>query len=337
MNGHAGTVISLPPDPTDDALVTRVLVTLLTMQRHSWEQGVAAHALLDLGQDALVELMARDAVTHQNSDGRLADLREQGATDSGAVGEAVLWTARRTGDDRLLQAFDRQVSWFLHHAPRAADGTLFHLLDRQECWVDSVYMVVPVLAVAGHLGEAARQLDGYRRRLFDPEVGLYGWRWDEVAGRLNHPQHWGTGNGWVVAGIARTLRLLAGSEEADGPFAQDAAAHARTVIDACLAHRRPDGSFFDVVDDPDTFEENNLGQMLAFACLSGAADGWLPAGYGETGAELLQHARGKVDALGFVTPVCGAPSFDRPGTSVEAQSFFLLATAASRRRGATTG
>ena len=328
--------MSLLPDPTDDPLVARVLVTLLAMQRYSWEQGVASHALLDLGQDALVELIARDAVTHQSSNGALADLREQGATDSGAVGEAVLWTARRTGDDQLQQAFDRQLSWLLVHGPRAADGTLFHLHGRQECWVDSVYMLVPVLVVAGHLDEASRQFDGHRRRLFHPEAGLYGWRWDEAAGRLIHPQHWGTGNGWVVAGIARTLRLLAGSEEADGSFARDAAAHARTVIDACLVHRRPNGSFFNVVDDPDTFEENNLAQMLAFACFSGAADGWLPASYAETGAELLQHARGKVDALGFVTPVCGAPTFDRPGTSVEAQSFFLLASAASRPRGATT-
>jgi unsaturated rhamnogalacturonyl hydrolase len=203
--------------------------------------------------------------------------------------------------------------------------------------VDSVYLVVPVLAVGGHLDEAARQLDGHRRRLFDPDAGLYGWRWDEEAGRVSHPQHWGTGNGWVVAGIARTLRLLADSADAEGTFARDAAAHARVVIDACLAHRRADGSFFDVVDDPDTFEENNLAQMLAFACFTGAADGWLPADYAGTGAELLQHARGKVDALGFVTPVCGAPNFDRPGTSVEAQSFFLLATAASRRHAGVRG
>ena len=197
--------------------------------------------------------------------------------------------------------------------------------------MDSVYMVVPVLALAGHPAEAGRQLDGHRRRLFDPATGLYSWRWDEAAGRVSHPQHWGTGSGWVVAGIARTLRLLAGRSEAGGAFARDAAEHARAVIDACLEHRRPDGSFGDVVDDPVSFEENNLAQMLAFGCASGVADGWLPARYAATAAALLEHARGKVDAQGFVTPVCGAPGFDRPGTSVEAQSFFLLASAASRR------
>jgi len=319
------------PDPLADPLVARALGALLGMQRYSWEQGVASHALLDLGQDALVEVVARDAVTHQRDDGNLADLRESGTANSGAVGEAVLWAARRSGGLRLQEAFDAQLRWLLTDADRTEDGTLFHVRGTTECWVDSVYMLVPVLALAGRVDEAARQLDGHRRRLFDEPAGLYGWRWDETRGQVTHGQHWGTGNGWVVAGIARTLRLLAGTPDADGAFARDAAAHARTVVDACLAHRRADGSFSDVVDDPGTFEENNLAQMLAFTCLTGAADGWLPATYAGTGRELLEHARGQVDPYGFVRPVCGAPHFDRPGTSVEAQAFFLLASAAAHR------
>ena len=317
---------------TLDPLGDRVLTALLTMQRRSWEQGVASHALLDLGRHDLVAVLARDAVTQQSAAGNLADLDESGAVNSGAVGEAVLTEARRSGDPRLQQAFDAQLRWFSTEAPRADDGTLFHLREIPECWVDSVYMVVPVLVLAGRVDEAARQLDGHRRRLFDPATGLWGWRWHETEGRRTHPAPWGTGNGWVVAGLARALRLL-GPEPA-GParaFAADATEHVRTVVDACLARRRPDGTFGDVLDDPTSFEENNLAQMLAHATLTGAADGWLPASYGEVGRSLLEGARTKVDAHGFVTPVCGAPRFDRPGTSVEAQAFFLLATAAARR------
>lgn len=321
---------SLLPDARVDSLVARVLGALLSMQRYSWEQGVASHALLDLGLDPLVEVVARDAVTHQSDDGNLADLRESGTANSGALVEAVRWAASRSADPRLQEAYERQLRWLMTDGPRAEDGTLFHIRGTTECWVDSVYMLLPALARAGHLDEAARQLEGHRRRLFDPAAGLYGWRWDESSGRVTHAQHWGTGNGWVVAGIARTLRLLGGTPDADGAFARDAAAHARTVIEACLRHRRPDGSFGDVVDDPSTFEENNLGQMLAFACFTGVADGWLPVGYRDTATDLLEHARGLVDPYGFVRPVCGAPRFDRPGTSVEAQAFFLLASAAGR-------
>jgi len=315
-----------------DPVGERVLTALLAMQRRSWEQGVASHALLDLGRDDLVAVLARDAVTQQSAAGNLADLDESGAVNSGAMGEAVLAQARRSGDPRLQQGFDAQLRWFSTEAPRADDGTLFHLREAPECWVDSVYMVVPVLVLAGRVEEAARQFDGHRRRLFDPATGLWGWRWDEAEGRRTHPAPWGTGNGWVAAGLARALRLL--RPEPAGPaqdFATDAAQHARALVDACLASRRPDGTFGDVLDDPASFEETNLAQMLAYATLTGTADGWLPAAYAEVGRSLLAHARTKVDTHGFVTPVCGAPRFDRPGTSVEAQAFFLLATAASHR------
>ena len=48
---------------------------------------------------------------------------------------------------------------------------------------------------------------------------------------------------------------------------------------------------------------------------------------GEGGA-VNGAARG--DDRAFVTPVCGSPHFDRPGTSAEAQAFHLLAVAAAR-------
>lgn len=78
----------------------------------------------------------------------------------------------------------------------------------------------------------------------------------------------GTGNSWVVAGIAWALRLLSGR---DDEFRTEAAAHARAVIDACLANRDENGLFHDIVTDPGTFSEANLAQMLAYAILTGVA------------------------------------------------------------------
>jgi unsaturated rhamnogalacturonyl hydrolase len=306
----------------------RVLVALLVMQRQSWEQGVASHALLDLGLDDLVEVMARDAVTHQTAAGKLAEIEDDGIVNSAANAEAVRWAARRSGEPHLTEAFDRQLRWLTHDAPRAEDGTLFHLEGTHEVWVDTVYMVVPTLVLAGELDEAARQLAGHRTRLFDETAGLYAARWDEDTARVTLGDLWGTGNGWVVAGIARALHLLGGR---DAAFRDEAAPHARTVIDACLAHRDAGGLFHDVVTDPGTFSEANLAQMLAYAVLTGVADRWLPASYGAVGRSLIESARRQVDRYGFVTGVCGAPRFDRPGTSVEAQSFFLLAAAAALR------
>jgi unsaturated rhamnogalacturonyl hydrolase len=284
----------------------RVLAALLGMQRLSWEQGVAAQALLDLGRADLARVLARDAVVRQLPDGRLGEVGERNNVNGAANAEAVLAAG-------YADAHARQLRWLAEGAPRAADGTLFHV--GREVWVDTVYMVLPVLPPAA----ADRQLAGHRRRLFDPAANLYGHRWDEDRAELTRAAHWASGNGWVVAGIARSR-----------PDA-DRAAHARAVIDACLPYRTPAGLFHDVLDDPGTFEEVTAAEMLAYGILTGVGAGWLPGSYRDAGEELLAAAEARVDPDGFVTPASGSPHFDRPGVSAEAQAFLLLATAARDR------
>ncbi len=320
---------------TWDATTDRVLTALLTMQRQSWEQGVTGHALLDLGRGELTVLIADAAVTRQHPDGRLGDVSgEAGAVNGAACGEAVRYAASTGDDPRWSAALAAQLDWLVARAPRAADGALFHLLDSRQVWADTVYMVVPLLALLGRTDLAAAQVAGHRRRLYDERTGLYAARWDEDRGELDRPEHWGTGNGWVVAGIARALRLApdwpAGARD-------ELAGHARAVLHACLAHRADDGLFHDVLDDPGTFREANTAQMLAYAALTGVADGWLPAYWLDTGTDLLAAAGRRVDGYGRVTGVSGAPDFAGPGTSPEAQAFHLLGHAAlGRARAAVT-
>ena len=303
-----------------------VLTALLALQRQSWEQGVAAQAALDLGRDDLVVLLAEAAVTRQAADGRLGDLDEPGAVNGAACGEAVLAAYRRTGKEAFAAAARRQLAWLAEDAPRAGDGTLFHMLGAREMWADTVYMVLPFLALSGRADLVEIQLEGHRRRLC--RDGLYAAIWSEETGSLRRAEHWGGGNGWVVAGIARTLRLVPGL-----PQRGMLAAHAREVLDACLALRRPDGLFHDVLDDPGTFRETNAAQMFSYAASVGAADGWLPKSYAGLGRDLLTAAGREVDEYGLVRGACGSPTFDHPGTSAEAQAFHLLATRAAELPG----
>lgn len=310
----------------------RVLGALLAMQRKSWEQGVTGQALLDLGLHDLAEVVARDAVLLGTAEGRLAEVEgPTSAVNTGAVGEVVRWAADRTGDPELHRAVDGLVRWIAQDAPRADDGTVFHLLGERTVWVDTVYMTVPLLVLAGRTDEAARQLDGHARRLRDEATGLYAHIWDEDAGAPARAAHWGTGNGWVAAALARARHLLSDAGADGDPFGRRAEEQVGELVDACLAHRRPDGLFHDVLDDPGTFVEASTAQMLAYAALTGVADGWLPPRYADVGHDLLATARARVDRLGVVEGVCGAPRFDRPGRSAEAQAFHLLAVAAARR------
>jgi len=309
-------------------MIERVSQALLTMQRYSWEQGVAAQAFLELGETNTAIMLARDAVQRQDRDGRLACMHErEGATDPAANGEALIVAAHITRDPVLQAGLEAMLDYLLKTAPRASDGTLFHVLDAKEVWVDSMYMAPPFLAAAGHTDEAIRQIQGINRRLWNPEAKLYAHIWNEDSNAFIRPAHWGVGNGWAAAGITRVIRALPDGRGNDKQSLQE---HVRKIIDGCLVHQRQDGLFHDVVDAPETFVETNLAQMLAYSIYRGIAGRWLPSGYEVYANRMRKAAHQKVDVSGYVQGVCGAPGFDRAGTAPEGQAFFLLMEAAWR-------
>ena len=229
----------------------------------------------------------------------------------------------------LQAAADSQLDYLLGQAPRAADGTLYHLVDAKEFWIDSMYMAPPALAAAGYPDEAVAQIEGLRARLFLPEKGLFAHRWDDANGRFIRRAAWGVGNGWAAAGMARVAAALPSGSAARESLAR----YVRELADAWLPFRTPDGLFHDVVDDPSTFIETNAAQMLAYSLFRGVAEGWLPPEYQKEALSLRMSVRAKVDALGFVRASCGAPLFDGPGVAPEAQAFFHLMHAAAAAAG----
>ena len=311
--------------------IERVKLALLSMQRAAWEQGVAAQALLELGETELVILMAKEAASRQAQDGRLAILGSREAvTDPGANGEAVLYAAHSTGDASLRAAADRMLDYLLRTAPRTTDGVLYHITHAPQVWIDSMYMAPPFLAVAGQPAEAVKQIEGFRKLLWLPDKQLYAHIWDDGKQDFARKACWGVGNGWAAAGIARVIRALP-VEMANER--QRLALYVRQVIDGCLAHQREDGLFHNVVDDPTTFVETNLAQMLAYSIYRGVQDGRLDETYRAHADRMRAAAHSKVDALGLVQGVCGSPDFDHPGTATEGQAFFLLMEAAQRASG----
>ena len=309
-------------------IVEQVKLAMLSMQRYQWEQGVAAQALLELGETEMVVLMAKEAVLRQAEDGRLGVMgRNLSVTDPASNGEAVLYAAEVTRDTSLREAAGRMLNYLLHEAPKTDDGILYHNTPNPWIWSDAAYMAPPFLAVAGHHREAVRQLKGFRNRLFDPKKQLYSHVWDEGNQVFHRRECWGVGNGWTAAGIARVIRSL---PEAMRGEKRQLVQFSKEVLEGCLAHQREDGLFHDVVDDPATFVETNLAQMLAYTIYRGVSGGWLEPAYLKHANRMRQAAHVKVDEHGLVQGVCGAPRFDHPGTATEGQAFFLLMEAAAR-------
>jgi len=305
-----------------DEKVPLVARALLALQRQAWEQGTAAQAFLEMGDTDTVVVMAREAVLRQLPDGRLGMIGTPNAsTDPGSNGEAVLYAARVTGDEALRHAADRQVEWFLVRAPRTAEGTLYHITDLPQVWVDSFYMAPPFLAVAGYPQEAIKQVEGFRRLLWDPQKRLFHHIWDDGLRRHTRAAFWGVGNGWAAAGMTRVAAALPPEME---PDRQRLVTYVRELIDSLLQYWRPDGLFHDVVDDPTTFVETNLAQQVAYTIYRQVAAGWLSAEYLQYADRMRAAAHAKVDRYGLVWGVCSSPHFDRPGYAAEGQAFFLL-------------
>jgi unsaturated rhamnogalacturonyl hydrolase len=314
--------------PRHGELVEKVKMSMLAMQREAWEQGVAMQALLEWGDRDMVVRMAHGAVLRIDEAGRLGMVSDNhGVTDPAANGEGVLFAAKETGDPAFKDAAGRMLRYLLKTAPRTAGGTFHHIDHKPQVWVDSIYMAPPFLAVAGEPAEAVRQIDGFRRILWDEKAGLFSHIWDEGNKSFERKAHWGVGNGWAAAGMTRVVRALPASMNAEK---ERLSGYVREVLDACLEYRRADGLFHDVVDDPKSFVETNLAQMLAYTIFRGVADGRLPKSYLAEAGIMRRAATAKVDALGYVRDVCGSPTFEKPGTATEGQAFFILMEAAAR-------
>lgn len=310
----------------------KIAMALLAMQRHSWEQGVAMQAFWEMGQTDTVIAMAFEAVHRALPDGRTATIGvTDGATDPCATGEALEAAARLTGDPRLRQGADALKRWAMEEAPRNKDGIVYHLIGGKAFWADSFYMLPPYLAAIGEYDEAMRQFNGCWNALYDPEPGLLSHMWDDGECALSRPAHWGTGNGWALAAMARMIPVLQ-----DRQARRLLIGRARGLLDAVLKWMEPDGSFHDILDDPASFREVNMSQMTAYTIYRGAAQGWLEGAYTVQAEKMRRCARESTDSYGIVHQVCGAPTFDRPGHSPEAQAFALLMeTAASLWSGKT--
>jgi rhamnogalacturonyl hydrolase YesR len=152
--------------------------------------------------------------------------------------------------------------------------------------------------------------------------------WDESKQHCSDPAYWGGGNGWTAASLARVIRALPPERAADRA---KLAGFLRELIDGCIAHQCESGLFCNVVDDPRSFEETNLAQMLAYSIYESVRGGWLPADYLPAADRMRTAARARVDENGFVQGVAGAPTFTQPGVSPEGQAFFLMMEAAHRK------
>ncbi|MFA5240107.1 MAG: glycoside hydrolase family 88 protein [Phycisphaerae bacterium] len=304
------------------SLIEKVKMAMLCMQRASWEQGVAMQGLMEIDEKELVVIMAGEAILRSNKDGRLAMLgSDTNVTDPGSNGPGVLYAYKVTGDEKFKKAADTLYKYYKTKAPKTEDGILRHLTSATQVWSDSMFMAPPFLALMGDYDEAVKQVDGYRKYLWNSEKKLFSHMWDDRKKEFKRSDLWGGGNGWSAAALAQIIEVLPKEKESERT---KLIGYEKELLDGCISFMRSDGLFYDVIDKPDTFIDANLSQMLAYSIYKGVKAGWLEDNYLKAADKMRAAAHSKIDKYGVIHDVCGSPFFDRSGTSTEAQAFFLM-------------
>jgi rhamnogalacturonyl hydrolase YesR len=145
--------------------------------------------------------------------------------------------------------------------------------------------------------------------------------WDDRKGEFRRKDFWGGGNGWCAAAFAQIIESLPENKE---PEKLKIAGYLKDLLDGCISCMRSDGLYHDIIDNTDSFVETNLSQMLAYAIYKTVKAGYLDREYISKADIMRDAAWSKIDQYGLVQDACSSPRFDRPGTSTEAQAFFLM-------------
>ncbi len=317
--------------------VTKVIQCMLAMQRYPWEQGVCAQALYEAGREELWIPMAYDAVKRQSPDGRLAMVGGDAAvSDPAASGEVCLRAYQRTHDPFYLHGAQRMLEYLMHSAPRTADGIICHNnisftegYSAAQLWIDGLYMVPPFLAVMGLIDEAAEQIRGYIRHLFDKKAGLFFHIADTESGKFVREKHWATGNGWALMGLARVAEAAEESGRTD--IRNEMASFLNSLLESMLARQESDGRFHDILDEPDSFTDGTSSMMMAAAVFRGILHGYVGSSQRDAAEAAYRTVAEKADETGLIREVCGCPDFISEGTSAEAQAAFVMADAWRRK------
>jgi rhamnogalacturonyl hydrolase YesR len=301
------------------------------MQRHSWEQGFAAQALLEAGETELFVAMAHDAVVRQWQDGRLAMMSgETAITDSGANGEAV-WRAFEITDNKLFEeAANKMLEYLMVYAPHTEDGVIYHNeksfhegFTPKQIWSDSCYMGPPFLAVMNELNEATKQIYGIMNYLRDDETGCMFHIFDAGTQKFVRRKLWATGNGWTLLGVAKVLHEAKNTGDI-GAY-ETLMQTGGEMLDCMLKFQRDDGLFHDILDEPGSFTDGTSAMMAAAFIYRGLKENWLAGrNYKQHADKVRKTVSKNIDGFGIIQGVCGAPLFDRQGTSAEAQAAWIM-------------
>lgn len=214
--------------------------------------------------------------------------------DNVLPGRTLLYLHEVTGKDRFLDVAGLLADQLAHH-PRTESGVYWHKKRYpSQIWLDGLYMGVPFQIGYGLrtdqpdlVADALAQISTALEATFVPATGLYAHAYDEARHQSwADPQtgqsaaHWARALGWLAMALVDIADLV-GPDQFE-PLKD----RAQSLFAEIERLRRPNGLWFQVIDQPDlrgNYEESSASAMFTYA-LTKARDLALCSGSGSGSA-----------------------------------------------------
>lgn len=209
----------------------------------------------------------------------------------------------RSGDS-IFEDYTRRFMDFLNTCSRTDSGILAN--RETQVRTDDAYLMIPaMLRIAKHrsssemVDDAAHQMLGFYRRLFQKKDGLYFHIWDSANG-LFAPAYWGRGNSWMALAFVDVLGHLSHSHR----DYQNIANAFLEQMNGVKKWQAQDGGWRQVIDQETSWSDTSCSGMFTFALGWGLRNKILDPSFSPVAKKGWEFLLGQVNASGKIGNTC---------------------------------
>lgn len=277
----------------------------LNINLWSWACGVGVFGLVKAyeatGNPKYKEFLEKWFVENENK-------RLFGSVNNVAPLPAVLFLAEVNGDSECLKICEEYADWCMNKSLRTCNDGFAHVWAggdddyKNQLWIDTIFMAGIFMLKYGMFAkneqiirEALKQIDLHIDCLIDPENDLF-YHAYHCINKEHLGQHWGRGNGWMVASLVELIDILKNSNFEISKYVEIL----RKVMNKAFSLKTPDGMLRTLLLVEESYTETTATSLFGYAALKGFQLDVLDERFNEWGRQVIDTISEYIDEDGII-------------------------------------